>query len=201
MGPEGIKRFSFSLRLLFFLFPRSEVSDWRSASACEWSEFSYSAVCLNILTTEGRRSGEIISGTVVWMFRFEPHALIIYIKTWIHTFTLTSYANVSILSGVLMCVLSCRCAVCVWSMCVFSVRALHSSSPRRPAGPGCLNWSCWKALDTDVTRPESFPGLSDHVPLFGRLFFVSLPSHPSPSNRLYLSQHRSSCQVSVSRSF
>ena len=95
---------------------------------------------------------------------------------------------------VCVCVYSCVRGLC-WCGCVY-VCMLHSSSPRRPAGPGSLNWSCWKALGTDVTRPESFSDLSDHVPLFWNACFFfprpHIPSHSFPSKGLYLSQQQKS---------
>lgn len=66
VGPEGIKPFLFfSLSSLQSLLC-SEVSDWRSVSACEWSEFSNSAICLKILTIERKCSVEMNSGVALW---------------------------------------------------------------------------------------------------------------------------------------
>lgn len=58
---------------------------------------------------------------------------------------------------VLMCRCTCHVGVpCVRSMCVCFCAYPHSSSPRRLAVPGSLNWSCWKAVGTNVTMQSLF---------------------------------------------
>lgn len=132
--------------------------------------------------------------------------------TYAHTLTWTSLIGISKVVEVCVYVSwwpievyvhSCKCHVCalrVHGLGWCCAHTLHSICPRRPAHTGSFNRSCWKALGRDVTNFEPFPGLSDHVPLLGRLFCPKL-SPFLPSERLYLPQHRSSGRVSISQSF
>lgn len=99
------------------------------------------------------------------------------------------YIHVYIRSGALVGV---QC-MCVWSAFV-CVHTLHSSPPRRPAGSGSLNWTCWKALGTGVTWPECFPRLIRSCSTFGTLVF-RLPNCP-----LLPIQQQGSSSISATKS-
>lgn len=127
VGQTGITHLPYCLSLLFFLFLRSEISDWRSILAYKWSGLSDSEMCLNIIKPEQK----IPSGHY---FRRCIFLNVVYNwKSYCICVNISSHLNISVgpdsfgkcwVNLFSSLHLSCRCTSCVVFLCVCSIPAL-----------------------------------------------------------------------------